>query len=1351
MAKKMKYKQNAGAVPPFIEMRSGKKYLIPEKLPDTHKYDSYSQWMQDWINQRGKQAKGFAKEQYEYEHPFLSLFGTNDQDIAETTKNIQSASVNNLKTLKYKEDAAIPDDAMVSWVHGEYSPYGHYILFPGGMPEKGTIAHETGHGSRLADVGAIQDYISNTVKKDPNFTNADGYYGSPNEIYSRIWQYRKDMNVKPGDIITPQMINKHRKGYFGYFLNQDPLSNGEGKPYLSDETISKLMNELVHNNTPNKQTMARHGGKMKYCMNCGGKVRMAQNALGFGDTYNELAPVTVQGIRRRFNDASEAQVTPIRQPLGPGSVPEDLAATQGDLSILSPEQQQQYGFNWVDALHAIEDTIQSFGTEIKNVRNEKKLRIKGLQPIEEEIQEKDREGLNPASFLLKHGGKNWIQKAVNPKHKGYCTPMTKKTCTPRRKALARTFKKHHGFHQNAGNTGYSGPARYYDPWGSLAPQVQQEGWRPIGWNREYIEYGPNYGAAGKNILIDNNPQGKVVIRANKSAGNFDVMVRDLLGQHPDSFIKQGVDAATAHGYFTGPYGPVAEHVRKVTGQGMQVGGELAKRGWIKKAAASIKRRGTKGKCTPITKPGCTGRAKALALTFKKIARKRKRKGKQYGGEGEGMYYNPYVADNSYIQMPLIFNPIEMPEMGMEYAHGGPSKAKAKEMLRDGTVHGKPLTKKQKRFFGFIAGGGHPSRQQNAGLPDTETSPMLMPSQTAPMYDEDVIDIGGNDNPNPEVWAEPGEVALMQNGSIVHIDGSMPGTYDHGERRGMPGTPVDGAESFLEATSTKQGRSAMADKLLQVPVETAEMLTGYRPKKALSHATLFMQANEKHDKMRNKMQKRIKMQMERGGSSRSYKNSLSMNMKFANSIPTARDLYNKVFAHQEAVKQAFGIPDGPTEEQEDQYQAPAAQRGFSRLKRLMEEQDRQQVQQPSNVIGVNTRGNPQYTDTHKREVEEYKQQYPGIFTNFEDAYDFYNKGFGYSGSKGNILEWQKWLSSDPRTRAQLLSYLRGNTPLTRKGVGLYGNVDPKTLTNEQLLNQFQDNLFDFRSPLVMNFGEPPVSAPPENKPAPPPAVTTPSVTTPPGSSPPDITRNQKRKPPYFPLQYEDIASPIAAYLAANNRDPETLLHTDVGRVQYMLPDPTRALQNIDMNADAAMANVPSGAQGAGIRAQIQANRNKGKSDVLSQNKNEIVGISNKQEDMNVQLAGQENVYRTQNLSNFIDNYLKSRAVAGEQKLTAADKYYTTKAKNRMFNNMVSLMDPKHYTLQTDEYGRPSLDFDDSWQLQNPVMGYASQAPPSGSKGYNPKTTQINGVTYQYDRGTKQWIPANLPVETKKRSS
>ncbi len=58
------------------------------------------------------------------------------------------------------------------------------------------------------------------------------------------------------------------------------------------------------------------------------------------------------------------------------------------------------------------------------------------------------------------------------------------------------------------------------------------------------------------------------------------------------------------------------------GEGFKKGGRADKK-WIQKATASIKRRGTKGKCTPITKKGCTGRAKALAKTFKKMAKKRK--------------------------------------------------------------------------------------------------------------------------------------------------------------------------------------------------------------------------------------------------------------------------------------------------------------------------------------------------------------------------------------------------------------------------------------------------------------------------------------------------------------------------------------------------------------------------------------------------------------------------------------------------------------------------------------------------------------------------------------------------------
>lgn len=55
-------------------------------------------------------------------------------------------------------------------------------------------------------------------------------------------------------------------------------------------------------------------------------------------------------------------------------------------------------------------------------------------------------GANPNATVVEKGqemaeAKKWIQKAIDPKHKGYCTPMTKKTCTPKRKALAKRFKK----------------------------------------------------------------------------------------------------------------------------------------------------------------------------------------------------------------------------------------------------------------------------------------------------------------------------------------------------------------------------------------------------------------------------------------------------------------------------------------------------------------------------------------------------------------------------------------------------------------------------------------------------------------------------------------------------------------------------------------------------------------------------------------------------------------------------------------------------------------------------------------------------------------------------------------------
>jgi hypothetical protein len=73
--------------------------------------------------------------------------------------------------------------------------------------------------------------------------------------------------------------------------------------------------------------------------------------------------------------------------------------------------------------------------------------------------------------------------------------------------------------------------------------------------------------------------------------------------------------------------------RRATGASVQVGGpddltgtdknEAKGDDWIGDAEEDIEKRGTKGKCTPITKKGCTGKAKTLAKTFKKMAKREK--------------------------------------------------------------------------------------------------------------------------------------------------------------------------------------------------------------------------------------------------------------------------------------------------------------------------------------------------------------------------------------------------------------------------------------------------------------------------------------------------------------------------------------------------------------------------------------------------------------------------------------------------------------------------------------------------------------------------------------------------------
>lgn len=83
--------------------------------------------------------------------------------------------------------------------------------------------------------------------------------------------------------------------------------------------------------------------------------------------------------------------------------------------------------------------VTALGAKVAKNISEKRKENKAIKKTLDETAKK------VTNKVMKKGGstgdKKWIQKAINPAHKGYCTPMTKPTCTPKRKALAITLKK----------------------------------------------------------------------------------------------------------------------------------------------------------------------------------------------------------------------------------------------------------------------------------------------------------------------------------------------------------------------------------------------------------------------------------------------------------------------------------------------------------------------------------------------------------------------------------------------------------------------------------------------------------------------------------------------------------------------------------------------------------------------------------------------------------------------------------------------------------------------------------------------------------------------------------------------
>jgi len=206
----------------------------------------------------------------------------------------------------------------------------------------------------------------------------------------------------------------------------------------------------------------------------------------------------------------------------------------------------------------------------------------------------------------------WIQKAVDPEHKGYCTPMTKSTCTPHRKALAKRFKSGdiHDDNVEKDDGGHDRGDRDYNEQvgGGVVAEKAPPGFGPD------KEHAAIYNKVLKQYPNEPEKAYATMWKIHKKLSEA-LAENGVMDEHEDS----------AHEEEEMKLVKVLKHVANkledmhmdecMEDEGMEEEGAMneKKDKWIGKAVDPEH----KGYCTPMTKKTCTPRRKALAMRFKK--------------------------------------------------------------------------------------------------------------------------------------------------------------------------------------------------------------------------------------------------------------------------------------------------------------------------------------------------------------------------------------------------------------------------------------------------------------------------------------------------------------------------------------------------------------------------------------------------------------------------------------------------------------------------------------------------------------------------------------------------------------
>lgn len=157
-------------------------------------------------------------------------------------------------------------------------------------------------------------------------------------------------------------------------------------------------------------------------------------------------------------------------------------------------------------------------------------------------------------------------------------------------------------------------------------------------------------------------------------------------------------------------------------------------------------------------------------------------------------------------------------------------------------------------------------------------------------------------PSKTIEAEEGEILQTNNGLITKVPEGA-GTHEEG------GVDVENVHRVLEDTSDK--RKDKNSKLLKLPPETVESLTGFKPKTSVSHSKAHEKAVEFYGKKAEAITKKLVNNAEtrQENDNDPYAlNSMKFNMMNLGNLPPEEEIFNTLFNHQEMVKSLFGIAD-----------------------------------------------------------------------------------------------------------------------------------------------------------------------------------------------------------------------------------------------------------------------------------------------------------------------------------------------------------------------------------------------------------------------------------------------------------